>query len=841
MAPNWPTSRPVGDPKTRNMSSSEAAPPTGGGDGDDGALGPTASTSAAADAADAAAAEAAAAAGAAATATAGTAGGESTADPGRGSEGGGGAGSTADSINIRRTRASTFQKGKAANKTGLPRATKLEVAKEQEAQVRATSNRAICLMEATALVVSNPDSELSALEDMMSDLQEIYGELQTLPRDAMTLRNKNAADHTIGLRLTELNVAVRMAQKRKEKMEEAAGLNGGGTLNDRLRRLSETSAEGGGFGSGRQSAAAASGALPAGAGGNADDRDMSMRTHSVPSWVSDDNPYVPSVCRLPATYWQGFPYPWNVQPQRAADLKPGDILKITAAALPKFGGYKEEYVPWRSAFIPCVHVSPIDISLKVMLFMGTMESKTFRMKEFKKNFVCTPGGYRTGITYLENTFGGEDNLLMTRQQALMNLPLLREGDYVTLELLHIRLSTFLIEWGTAMAGGVEAESLAFFHVLMAKIDPPFSRKYMDWLRRHGERKGLQSLHDWAGEQLEDHRSVETYARCGWNREVAGRKPPPPRPTGRPPPPWRPGGHLDRAPPPQQALYGGAGWEEVEEDFGSEETPDEHTLLGRENHQAVKRGCPLCQGEHGLGRCEKFRRMSPQERRDYLARQRRCYTCFQAGHNVQNCRLKLTCTKCGRAHHIMLHGAVWDRAGSSSRPPGAADPTGAAAAALFAGGEEEAGSAPPDSGEDGDDEEDAVFYGFKSVDRRSRVSLRTVGLWVGHASSGREEYITALLDDGCTSSALVGEELAKKLQLTGRLVNVVTEGVGGTKITGASLFTQIRVRSHDGQVVRVIPAQVMAKPAGNYQPVDWEVEKTKFPHLQHVHFPPLSQT
>ena len=838
------------------MSGDGVPPPAVGG----GESSPQAGTSAAADAADAAAAAAAAAVAAAATAnpdeeevdqTANDAGGTGVPEDG--------SGSTSGSANVLRTRHTAYAKklppggGKAANKTGLPRATKQELAREQENHIKAVSAKAVSLMEAAALVVSNPATDFSAVEDMMSELQDVYGELQNLPRDAMTLRNKNAADNTIRLRLAELNIAVRMAQKKKERAEASTDHADGGTMADRLRRLSEAEAtEGGGFGSTRRVAAVAPGGAAAdGGGAAAGDRDLRMRTHSVPSWVSEDNPYVPSICRLPASYWHGFPYPWNVQPQRAADLKPGDILKITAAALPKFGGYKEEYVPWRSAFIPCVHVSPIDISLKIMLFMGTMEGRTFRMKEFKKNFVCTPGGYRTGITYLENTFGGEDNLLMTLQQALMNLPLLREGDFVTLELLHIRLSTFLIEWGVSMGGGVEAESLAFFHVLMAKIDPPFSRKYMDWLRRHGERKGLQSLHDWAGEQLEDHRSVETYARCGWGRETSARRlPPPPRAGARPPPPWRPGGHLDRIPrpQPQQVLVGATAWEEVEEDFG-EETREEHLLLGRERDQAQRRGCPLCQDAHGLGRCEQFRKMTPQERRDYLAQQRRCYTCFQPGHNVQNCKLRLTCTKCGRGHHILLHGAQWDRLGGGRAAPSAAAGAGGASSqrerALLAdaGEEEEAAAAPPSSPDD-DDEEDAaeaVFYGFKSAQGRSRVSLRTVGLWVGHASSGKEEYVTALLDDGCTSSALVGEELASKLKLTGRLANVVTEGVGGATIEGTSLFTQIRIRSYDGQVVRVIPAQVMAKPAGTYEPVDWEKEKEKFPHLSHACFPPLSRS
>ncbi len=40
-------------------------------------------------------------------------------------------------------------------------------------------------------------------------------------------------------------------------------------------------------------------------------------------------------------------------------------------------------------------------------------------------------------------------------------------------------------------------------------------------------------------------------------------------------------------------------------------------------------------------------------------------------------------------------------------------------------------------------------------------------------------------------------------------------------------------------MRNLPAQVMARPAGSYAPVDWNREKTRFAHLQELSFPPLS--
>ncbi len=120
-----------------------------------------------------------------------------------------------------------------------------------------------------------------------------------------------------------------------------------------------------------------------------------------------------------------------------------------------------------------------------------------RMKEIKLSFVGNKLGYRNVICLLEGTFGGEHNLPVARQQALLAIPQLREGNYDYLELLHIRLGTFLMEWGNTMGHRSKVDSLAFLHILMSKLAPAYARKYEDWLLGRPDLvRGLQSLHDW---------------------------------------------------------------------------------------------------------------------------------------------------------------------------------------------------------------------------------------------------------------------------------------------------------------------------------------------------------
>ncbi len=434
------------------------------------------------------------------------------------------------------------------------------------------------------------------------------------------------------------------------------------------------------------------------------------------------------------------------------------------------------------------------MGLKVLILIGTIDPKTPQMEEIKNNVVCNEKGYRNAITLIERTFGGEDNLLITRQRALMALPTIKEGDYATLELLHIRLGTFLIEWGGAEGEGVEVDSLSFFHVLMAKVDPPFARKYADWVRQSGDRRGLQSLHDWAEEQLEDHRFVKTFAVADTarvhqpqSRASAG--------FGR----WRGGGNQK----------GG-----FSRNFKHDNITETGRTVGGAN--STPRACPMCGEKHQLSRCHQFRQADAKQRKEFLTRNRRCYACFQEGHGANNCRLGYKCHTCGDKHHTMLHEA---------RPRG-----GARQQNFY---EEEV---------DTEGTGDALDYHYKHQDgKKERISLRTIGVWVSRVGSDAEEYVNALLDDGSTSSALVSEEIAQRLKLKGHLIRTTTEGVGGKITEGETLISRIRIRSNDGRVARIIPAQVFAKPAGTYTPVDWEREKKRFSHLRGVEFPPVSST
>ncbi len=533
---------------------------------------------------------------------------------------------------------------------------------------------------------------------------------------------------------------------------------------------------------------------------------------AAPSWQAQPTrPYAPNTCNLGNEYYLSFPYPWNSLPEQG-EVSVSHVLKVGSQALPKFSGDRRSYITWRGSFLPGVHLKPIDVSYKILLLRGCMIPANARMKEFIDSIVASPEGYRQAVVTLEERYGGAAALLMTRQEALMELPEVKEGDFRLLETLHCRLGTFLLEWeGITGAPLNERESLAYYLSLMAKVEHSYSRKYLEWLENKGKTENLRSFYEWLGGELQRHRRVEVYA--------LQRGRPPTRGVGdpvRPSRPTPPASALDRNFPRQRGFL--AAWEEGQE--GAEEPPPEeeestvYTAQPQVQETSVPRRppCTLCQGDHGLGRCEQFKALTPAARKELLVKEGRCFLCFQKGHSVARCHFNFKCVKCGRKHHTLLHGADAN-----------------AGTAFFTMEEEE------------DDVEGATAsleYGMLTRKRDEspptaqtlNVSLRTVPVLLVNPFNGESVHTNAMLDDGCTGSAILDEALAKRLQLKGQVRWTSTEGVGGHVTRYQTVFTCIRVLNINTRTGVTIPAQVMKRPAGTYMPVNWAEQKQHFPHL-----------
>jgi hypothetical protein len=85
------------------------------------------------------------------------------------------------------------------------------------------------------------------------------------------------------------------------------------------------------------------------------------------------------------------------------------------------------------------------------------------------------------------------------------------------------------------------------------------------------------------------------------------------------------------------------------------------------------GCVYCGRDHNLAECADFRRISMDERREFVRKKKLCFACFGQNHFSIGCASRLTCSICSKRHPTVMHedGFKIDRVKSKKPAPVAA--------------------------------------------------------------------------------------------------------------------------------------------------------------------------
>ncbi|XP_036342257.1 uncharacterized protein LOC118751533 [Rhagoletis pomonella] len=65
-------------------------------------------------------------------------------------------------------------------------------------------------------------------------------------------------------------------------------------------------------------------------------------------------------------------------------------------------------------------------------------------------------------------------------------------------------------------------------------------------------------------------------------------------------------------------------------------------------------CRLCCRHHPLRFCRAFQAMTPDERYESARIHKYCVNCLATSHSTGSCSSAVSCHRCGKAHHTMLH-------------------------------------------------------------------------------------------------------------------------------------------------------------------------------------------
>ena len=99
---------------------------------------------------------------------------------------------------------------------------------------------------------------------------------------------------------------------------------------------------------------------------------------------------------------------------------------------------------------------------------------------------------------------------------------------------------------------------------------------------------------------------------------------------------------------------------VQENTSKSKTAESTSFQPRKLH------CAICEQEHYVNQCDKFKEMTVDNRKKAAYENRLCFNCLLRGNSSHRCRNRYRCKECKKNHHTLLHKDVEDK--PPEKPP-----------------------------------------------------------------------------------------------------------------------------------------------------------------------------
>nr|AAQ09229.1 polyprotein [Antheraea mylitta] len=197
----------------------------------------------------------------------------------------------------------------------------------------------------------------------------------------------------------------------------------------------------------------------------------------------------------------------------------------------------------------------------------------------------------------------------------------------------------------------------------------------------------------------------------------------------------------------------------------------HTTQSQVSDSYNKSNCLLCDNEHRLIECRRFKEATTDKKWAVVKKNRLCFKCLGQKHSRDNCRAP-PCRRCGKPHHTVLH------AEANHSPPARPAPRPSSQGHASPPRKEESSTERSRHRDSSMNKEDAAVKSIYAAADGKEVYLKMIPVDVyGPAGSTR---VLALLDEGSTVS-LLDEEVAHRIGAKGKPDLLVLETVGGKLI------------------------------------------------------------
>ena len=240
----------------------------------------------------------------------------------------------------------------------------------------------------------------------------------------------------------------------------------------------------------------------------------------------------------------------------------------------------------------------------------------------------------------------------------------------------------------------------------------------------------------------------------------------------------------------------------------------------------ERSCdvPACKEKHPLWKCDVFKKMKQDQKRDIVVAAKRCFRCLGYGHVLKDCKSKYGgCKSCkdDKHHSDMCQAKPYLSAFYSYEyvPYFQLDEPGVDKVCTIT-------------------EVSCSIDGTVDVSK-AVVSLRTIPIRFRNPRSGVSLVFVTLMDDGSTGMYL-SRRACELLGLKGEVIEITLSTVANKLLKITTIKCSVVLESLDESFETEVTVVILDDMVEDLLPVDWEKAKHKFAHLKDVSFPPLPE-
>ncbi|XP_063441925.1 uncharacterized protein LOC134722246 [Mytilus trossulus] len=475
----------------------------------------------------------------------------------------------------------------------------------------------------------------------------------------------------------------------------------------------------------------------------------------------------------------------NKNKQLKSELGSDMWKQLKRVSIPIFNGNKRNYQSWKAAFLACIDQAPATKEYKLLQLRQYVEGEALQVIE---NLGHSAVAYDAAKERLERKYGGQRRQITLYIEELENFKPMREGIAKDIEHFADLLDIAVVNLKEA-GRFEELKNGSLYNNLQRKMTESVLSRYHRWIFESGKTESVECLREWILQEAE-FQTIASETIHGLSANTSSNS---------------------------------------QRNYKGNRRDGFRTFFGESQNESYSgnRMCKYCNGNHGVWKCDEFRKLTVNKRWDTAKRLQLCYRCLGHDHVGRQCPRSRACNLdgCKEVHNRLLH-----RDKQSFSEPKVPVRTESKTKQNYAAEKKENTDAVTER-----ESRDRTMIGR---DRKSNfVTLRTVPVILKNGN--RTVSVNALLDDASTKT-YINADVAAELGLQGQIQKVTVNVLNDNVETFETMPVEVRLQSHNGQTDAKVVAFTTNRVTGSLQPVDWKQHARKWDHLAGIKFPNLGK-